>query len=229
MRYAAIAMVLAILLSGSSDAASAQVVESSVLERNCDAGDQDACVDFGHRLLFSQFGDTVRAVSLLERACDAGKLEGCFKLGENFRYRNDASRARAVPLFQKACDGAHGDACASLGWLYMSGRGIGRDDARAAALSERACNLRSLSGCNQGAGWHNPLTGVLKDATRWAAYLEKLCDAHAQPRSCLQLGLAYDIGMWVPKNADHANELFKKSCLHGINEGVNEGCAMMRK
>ena len=41
MRYAAIAMVLAILLSGSSDAASAQVVESSVLERNCDAGDQD--------------------------------------------------------------------------------------------------------------------------------------------------------------------------------------------
>jgi TPR repeat protein len=237
MRYAAIAVVLAIFLSGSSAAAGAQVIdprvaESGVLETKCDAGDQNACVDFGQRLWYGEFGvkrDTVRAISVLERACDAGKLDGCFKLGEKFQYGGDAAKVRALPLFQKACDGAHGDACASLGVLYTPVRGIDRDDTRAASLFERACNLGSASGCQEGARLHHPGGVALKNATLWAGYMMKLCDSHHQSRSCFALGLVYDLGMWVPKDSDRANELFKKSCFFGTIDGNKEACGLIRR
>ena len=43
--------------------------------------------------------------------------------------------------------------------------------------------------------------------------------------ACYELGLAYDLGMWVPKNADHANELFKKACLFH----KQEACKLIRR
>jgi TPR repeat protein len=113
--------------------------------------------------------------------------------------------------------------------MYRTGMTIGRDYARASSLFEQACNLRSLHGCWAGEVFHHPTHGDLKDATRWAAHKERLCDPHGNAESCVELGLVYDLGTWLPKNADRANDLFRKSCLYGLRTGVKEGCALIRK
>lgn len=156
----------------------------------------------------------------LERGCDAGYLEDCVDFGVMFR--SDAERdsvpkdpARAVSLFQKACDGEYARGCWWLGNHYLRGFGVPTDYALAASLYEQACNLGDFSGCYDLAQKiHHPIDGALKDEARWAMYMEKSCDRglfHGD--SCLKLGAAYDLGLWVPKDTDYATELFKKGCF----------------
>ncbi len=46
------------------------------------------------------------------------------------------------------CEKGDGEACASLGGMYRTGgRGVARDEARAAELFRMACDLGSVNGC----------------------------------------------------------------------------------
>jgi len=161
----------------------------------------------------------------LESSCDAGDLEACVILGRMFE--NDARHdnvpidlARAVSLFQKACDGEFSKGCYELGTCYRLGQGVQQDAALASSILEQACSLGNNSGCRWVAEIHDPQDGTLKDATRWAVFMEKCCDRGCwSGQLCRRLGLAYDIGMWgVPKDTDHATELFKKGCVTGDEE-----------
>lgn len=167
-------------------------------------------------------------VKELERNCDAGNHYDCYRLG--FMFSNDARSddvprdyARAVSLFQKACDGEYADGCIWLGRCYEHGYGVPKDATiassqfeLASSLLEHACNLGDTGECFAAARIHHPLEGNLKDATRWAMFMEKCCDrGWWRGELCLKVGLAYDIGLWIPKDPDHAAELFKKGCFHG--------------
>jgi TPR repeat protein len=206
------------------------------LEQGCDAGDLDACMEIARRCVTGREGfekDVARTLSLYERACNGGHADGCRYLASAYRAGDIVPKdeTRGLQLLQKACDlqselGQPELACHALGVAYEWGSGVARDSTRASTLYERACDLGHENGCSSAASLYQPSTGVLKDATQWAAMMEKHCDhpaAHGVP--CLQLGLAYDIGMWVPEDADHANVLFKKGCFHGNKEA----CELIRR
>ena len=63
--------------------------EAQELERNCDAGDFDACYKLGNK----------------------------FRFGEDANIPKDLDRA--VLLFQKACDGEIARSCSWLGMIYL--------------------------------------------------------------------------------------------------------------
>ena len=228
MQIPAIAMACAFLFTGTPVAGEAQS-DPGQLEQSCDAGDLDACVEIARRCAVGREGfekDVARALLLYERACNEGHPDGCQYLGQAYQEGDIVPKdgKRAAQLFEKACEGESGYGCYLLGFSYQFGQGVARDDTRASSAYERACDFGQRSGCNYAVGLHHPLTGDLKDATRWATLMEKYCD-HSDGTPCLQLGLAYDIGMWVPEDANHANELFKKGCFHGNKEA----CALIRQ
>jgi len=128
---------------------------------------------------------------------------------------------RAVSLFEKACDDEFAAACTGLGQMYRDGKGVAQDDTNASSLSERGCDLGDLNGCLFGVVHHDPLHGSVKDSTRWAASMEKGCDLGAG-NLCRLVGSVYALGVFgLAKDADRANELFKKGCLHDDKEACD--------
>lgn len=232
MRKMAFAVAVAFLFVGGGATAVAKD-DPKELERNCDAGDLDACVKLGR--VYARWGaldsdipeDRARAYSLFQKACDGGLSEGCYCMGycylRGWGVQKDLTRAAS--LFEKACEGKSKDGCVALGRAYEAGDGVSQDYALADSLFEQACNLGSYSGCGSVAGLHDPQKGVLKDTARWAAFMERCCDDDSGD-ICLKLGLVYDLGMWgVPKDTDHATELFKKGCLFQNKEA----CDLIRR
>ena len=224
MRQAALMVTLVFLCVGLSVTAEAQD-DPKQLEPKCDAGDLRACVRLGgfyNQGLFGLKQEPARAVSLFERACSGGNPEGCENLGWAYQIGSGVGpdMSRALKFYQKACDGKYALGCDRLGDAYHEGRGVGQDYTRASALFERACDLGHANGCESVADLADPRRNQLPDAKRWATFLEKKCDLGGSRGgdTCLTLGLHYDLGFLVPKDPNHANDLFKKACLYENKE-----------
>jgi TPR repeat protein len=208
--------------------------DAKELESNCDAGNLDACVKLGEMFTSGPAYDNVpqdyaRAVSLFQKACDGGISEGCNELASCYDSRDRCYRSgkgvqedlpHAASLYEKACAGESADGCFDLGRAYADGRGVPQDYTRASSYFELTCSLGGGSGCRRLTELHHPQEGVLKDTARWAAFVEKSCGP-TWGNICLKLGLAYDLGLWVPKDSDHATELFKKGCFWENKESCN--------
>lgn len=237
MRYDVIIFALVLILIVGSMAAQPQTgptqkvqMDPKQLEQACDGGDLDACVKLGEfydRGLGGLKKDKLRSVSLFERACTGGNFERCDYLGNYYTSWADSAHkdaTRAAQFWEKACDGKHAPACTNLGRAYGGRWGFERDSAKALSLHERGCALGDSGGCMELAVLHHPGKGAHPDAQRWAASMEKVCDDN-RGDVCLQLGLHYDLGLFVPKDTAHADELFKKGCLYR-NE---KACDLIRR
>jgi TPR repeat protein len=200
--------------------------EVEQLQRDCDAGNAEACDDLGDKY-FRGFGvarDESLAARLFERACELGNADGCDGLAYCYRSGRGVPKddTRATSFYQKACDGGRENSCLVLATAYERGDGVPQDYTIADSLYEHLCDAGNGRGCERGANLHTQ-GAVLEDLTRWTSFMLKDCDLR-HGDICLKLGLMYDIGMWVPKDTARANELFKKGCIFG-NE---EACGLAR-
>ena len=102
------------------------------------------------------------------------------------------------------------------------GIGLPRDDVRAAALYERACETVE-DACLAFGIWLQEGRGVAADPARAADYLQRTCAAPAR-RGCYRLGLAYQQGLGIARDENRARELLATSCS-AATVGCREACA----
>jgi TPR repeat protein len=104
---------------------------------------------------------------------------------------------RAAALLARACEAGAGyaGACVTAGDLHWSGEGAPRDEARAIALYQRACELNE---CQQ-----------VDPAVLWP-----LCEA-GEAIACHDLAGQLKIGAKAPKEAPGATGLFERACEAG--------------
>jgi hypothetical protein len=68
------------------------------------------------------------------------------------------------------------DACTELGVMYEKGRGVAKDEARAAALYKQACDGGYAGGCVDLGAAYASGRGVAKDELRAVALYKQVCD-----------------------------------------------------
>ncbi len=125
-------------------------------ERNCDAGDVEAC---GKAAVMNAEGrgtapDPVKAMQLHRKACEAGRAASCEAVkkvdelvdrartmslfGVNGKSVKD-SQSYATAMFVQACDAGSAEGCAAAAARYRDAKGVVRDYARALELYRKAC------------------------------------------------------------------------------------------
>jgi antitoxin component YwqK of YwqJK toxin-antitoxin module len=100
--------------------------------------------------------------------CDAGSALSCARLGnilvvggaENAllpvtKFKQDFAATRVA--WQSACHAGYQPSCVDLAWLLAGGHGGKRDDKRAEALRDKACNAGYAVACNSVAATEAPL------------------------------------------------------------------------
>jgi TPR repeat protein len=78
---------------------------------------------------------------------------------------------------EEACTAGDVRSCNKLGDLYADGRGVAKDERRAATLYEKACTGGNAVGCYNLGVFYADGRGVPKDAKRAAALFKQSCQA----------------------------------------------------
>lgn len=151
-------------------------------EAACDKGEAPACAGLGGLLRAKLKAGTPsdegkRAQAALEKGCKGGVASACTALGEMlFQGLGIAKDATgAVPFLERACEGGDAAGCNDVGLVKLASSPP--DYAGAAKYFERACNDKSSLGCLQLGVLTKEGKGVVKDAARGQALLEKACTA----------------------------------------------------
>jgi TPR repeat protein/serine/threonine protein kinase len=197
--------------------------------RVCNAGQTDACASAGyyhHVGLGGASKDAAKAAELYQKACDGGSALGCSNLGvmvENGQGGMAKDPKRAIELYQKACDGGSMIACGNLGLSHEYGTGgLTKNLDKAMELYKKACDADGgETGCRHLGSLYERGTGVAKDFTRAAEYYDKACK-RGDPRGCLLIGYAWDIGRGVSaKDQVKAARFYRQACEAGDADGCN--------
>jgi uncharacterized protein len=184
----------------------------SLGSRACNGGVGMGCILAG--MVKIAYGDDAAAEPWFEKACKGGEAQGCTGLGTLYLHlkREPDIAARS---FSKGCEGGDPKGCRELGAMYRSGRGVGLDDTRAAALSRRACQGGNGDGCSDAGAAYLYGEGVTKDERRAAAFLKKACGL-ASDRGCMSLGLILVSGAGIPKDESRGRRMIQDTCDRGF-------------
>lgn len=150
------------------------------------------------------------------------------EVGASPRDELPPDAAPGVRAARDACARGRGDDCVALGVSPHSGLGgLKADDARAADLYQRACDLGSVKGCNNLAVMFEKGEGRPVDRRRAFQLYEQTCRAeHAL--GCRNLGRSYRDGLGVARNAAKARAAFATALelsTSACKAGVAEGCS----
>ena len=118
------------------------------------------------------------------------------------------------PLCEAECDAGSADRCRRLAATYATGEGVGKDEARATALYERACAMKDAPACVFAGQMHEYAHGVPKDDAKAAGLYETSCNAGWVP-GCYNLGIMFENGRGVPRDRDRAVSLYDAACTAG--------------
>jgi hypothetical protein len=117
------------------------------------------------------------------------------------------------------CDGMNSSACADLAARYAAGSGVPKDEARAAALYDRACQGGAARGCTGLGVLHNTGGGVAKDLGRAAVLYERGCRG-GDASGCNNLGTLYEFGsLGLARDEERAAALYGEACEKGDAQG----------
>jgi TPR repeat protein len=157
------------------------------------------------------------AVQALEQACAGGLGDACMDAGV---YLSDGSvgskdLARAAKLFVRACAAKSKHGCYDLGITYRDGLGVPVELAKAHQAFEQSCALEDAEGCDQQAIAVYQGRGIAKDAPGALPLFEKACKLSDE--RCFNLGVMYDEGVVVKRDAAKAAELWQRACDHQMS------------
>jgi TPR repeat protein len=174
-----------------------------------------------------------RALGKEDLACTGGDADACDRLGEAYAEGDgdalaaDAARSavyfqRALTLHQRACDSAEPAGCSAVADAYDSGRrGVARDEARAFAIYDHACEhiLKPDACFRVGAGYEQGAKAP-EDYVRAARIYNHACTG-SDLDACEALARLYAEGQGVAKDEAHAAELRDRVCASGIASVCN--------
>jgi serine/threonine protein kinase len=116
-----------------------------------------------------------------------------------------------------ACKEGKSSACLEAAQMFLEGRGVPESKTEALALFDRACQLRSMTGCIEAAKLMVAL-GQGKQARR---LFEKACDA-GNPGACVELAQLYRNGIGGPANERTADAFDNRACKLGRQASCKE-------
>lgn len=148
--------------------------------------------------------DVVTAIKFCRTAA-ASSRRAMFELGR--AYAASQKTADAIAAWRKAADKGSTSAMVELGVLYATGAGVGKDEAEARKLFERAAaagNPRGVSNLAALGGASAP-----SDPARARELLAKSAETNAEAQ--YQLGLMLAEGTGGPKDEAGARALFEKA------------------
>ncbi len=153
----------------------------------------------------------VDQIAFLTKACIDGNPSACFR---DAWLQWDRSQ-NAPDLFATACNGGSGEACAYQG-LQLSEK----SDTLSQALPvlERACELRSGSGCATLGFLYATGKSVTKDDKKATALYRKSCEL-GDAQGCYNAGLMADSGRGTKEDAAKAAADYEKACDLGSSTG----------
>jgi hypothetical protein len=203
-----------------------EVPGQSVARTSCDERAGRYCEQVGQALDDGDPGPVDPAVRRAcadwfhHRACDLREINGCDALKKHLPQGVSAApiEARIIALLAADCAREGGETtCVQLGISYEIGRDVARDEARAAAIYEKACASVPVARCIDLALGKPPLaTKTLYGAARKS--LEGAC-GRSEAAACAQLGVMNEEGRGAPKDLATAAKLYRKACDGGFGAG----------
>ena len=162
-----------------------------------------------------------KAIAHLKPLLSAGDPEAQFLLA----HANDSglgagSILAAINLYQKSCP-KFALSCEKLGRIYMDGKSVQRDDARAVHFFQQACDAGVVRGCQDLALMTLRGRAVSKDERKAHDLLAANCK-RGFGRSCYDFGILYRDGVGAPKNRQKAVEYYAHGCLAGCDHSCNQ-------
>jgi len=145
----------------------------------------------------------------LDEKCSKGHMPSCFQLGMMFEsgetVRLDYAEARRY--FKQACSAGHTKACIRLGDIYEREIGVDKNLAKARSLYEKACHKGDGEGCYYIARLEENNHHINKAVQRYDQACRKKF-----AMACSSLGIMYDFGRRVKKNATLARKYYSAAC-----------------
>ena len=148
--------------------------------------------------------DVVTAIKFCRTAA-ASSRRAMFELGR--AYAASQKTADAIAAWRKAADKGSTSAMVELGVLYATGAGVGKDDAEARKLFERAAAAGNPRGVSNLAALGG--AGAPSDPARARELLAKSAETNAEAQ--YQLGLMLAEGTGGPKDEAGARALFERA------------------
>jgi len=139
----------------------------------------------------------------LDGKCSKGHMPSCFQLGmmseSGETVRLDYAEARRY--FKQACSAGHTKACIRLGDIYEREIGVDKNLAKARSLNEKACHKGDGEGCYYIARLEENDHHINKAVQMYDQACRKKF-----AMACNSLGIMYDFGRRVKKNATLARK-----------------------
>jgi uncharacterized protein len=162
-------------------------------------------------------GVRVALTALLPAACDRshGATEGqpapsasVVQIGVSLGTCADLS------LCGQECDAGSADRCRRLAATYALGDGVEKDEARATALYEHACEMMDAPACVFAGQMHEYAHGVPKDDAKAARLYETACNL-GWATGCYNQAIMFENGRGVAVDRDKAEKLYDTACAAG--------------
>jgi TonB family protein len=130
------------------------------------------------------------------------------------------SREMSPADLEESCRNDQAADCMRLGHMYEGGRGVDKDESKAATLFTKACEGRVNGGCLHLGDLYLAGRGVEKDERNAVRFYEMSCE-QGYPAPCASLGVRYLQGLQVEKDENRAAELFDLACAGGEPQGCS--------
>jgi TPR repeat protein len=165
-------------------------------------------------------------MGVLKTACVAAGVVWCFGCHRSRSDQQAAASASVIvidPTFfacadptvcAQHCDGGSPESCRKLAASYGFGQGVPKDETRATALYEHACDMKDAIACVFAGQMHEYGRGVDKDDAKAAKLYERACDQQWAP-GCYNLAIMYERGTGVGADRVRAGQLYHAACKGG--------------
>lgn len=169
-------------------------------------------------LWYERAHDYVNAFKSLERAALLGNVSAMLKMA--MRYDSDEERdsEAACMWYEEAADKGSNEACFLLGEHYESGEGVERNMKQAVEYFEKAAK-NGYAAAQSKLGYIYKTNEEFLNPERSLYWNSKAASGGDMQALC-NLGLSYEFGVGVDKNANKAFELYKQSALLGYDRGM---------
>lgn len=191
--------------------------------RACDGGYLDGCAVLGS--IDGPTWDAAKWDEFYGGLCDKGHRESCWSLSRRYvdGTFQEPTAGRLQGLFERGCALGHPQSCFEAGrWQQEHGG----EDAKAAELFGRACDLGDASGCS--AQVDMILAGKVQGSIReFYEAFDAACEQRQSVLACTQLGYALLDGTEVPRDAERGRRLLERVCVDAQSDP--QACTVLGK